>query len=71
MFILAIAPSMLSVAKVNAFIIVAQVADNNLQILLKKKFLIDTPGHARGPKCITASVEADLNPGVLEAQRIF
>jgi hypothetical protein len=31
----------------------------------------DTPGHARGPKCITASVEADLNPGVLEAQRIF
>ncbi len=33
--------------------------------------LIDTPGHARGPKCITASVEADLNPGVLEAQRIF
>jgi hypothetical protein len=22
---------------------------------------IDTPGHARGPKCLTASVEADLN----------
>ena len=33
--------------------------------------MIDTPGHARGPKFATASVEADLNPGVLEVQRIF
>ena len=37
--------------------------------------LIDTPRHARSPKCVTASVEAsveaDLSPGVLEIQRIF
>ena len=32
---------------------------------------IDTPGHARGPKSITASVEADLNPGVLDTRHNF
>ena len=38
-------------------------------IQIHKIDLIDTPGHARGPKHITASVEADLNPGALDVQR--
>ena len=33
--------------------------------------IIDTPGHARGPNCITASVEADLNPGALGTRHNF
>jgi len=37
---------------------------------MEEKEEIDTPGHARGPEFITASAEADQNPGVLEVQRI-
>jgi len=36
----------------------------------KNPITIDTPGHAQGPIFVTASAEADLNPSVLEVQRI-